>query len=212
MLGHKNTDRVADAFKEFQIRVTDGSDATRDALASLGLDEELGGQIARGEVAFDEGFNQMQTALLSMDADLREQAGVALFGTQWEDTMRGVIGDIDLATAGVVALDGATLAAGDAVNRDLGSAWQNVQRSATGALMPLVEPFVQLLNDVAVPALNAFAGKIDSLAQSEGFKVLVHDLGLIAELTFDAGTGFFNFLSKPVPGTNPHIRGEEPGS
>ena len=201
--GARDTDKVADVFKEFQIRVMDGSTSTRDALASLGIDTELGAQMARGEVAFDEGFNQIQASLLSMDEASREQAGVALFGTQWEDTMRGIIDDIDLASAGLGVMNGAAITAGDAANNNLGAAWQNVKRSAVDALIPLLEPFVQMMKDIAIPALNAFAGKIDSLAQSEGFKVLVHDLGVIADLTVDAGTGFFNFLSKPIPGTNP---------
>ena len=183
--GAQNTDRVADAFKEFQIRVTDGSDTTRDALASLGLDEELGGQMARGEVAFDEGFNQMQTALLSMDADLREQAGVALFGTQWEDTMRGVIGDIDLATAGVVALDGATLAAGDAANRNLSSGWQTVQKSATAVLLPLVMPFVDAVKGPAIDAVFGLGQRLQDIGDSAVFEILAKGAAFAAEKVGD---------------------------
>ena len=91
--GAKDTDVIADAFKEFSLRAIDGSKATSDAYKGLGLDAKAtaadiaaGGQTANGATA-----EVLQRLNEIKDPLKQNQLGVALFGTQWEDTLRQIL-------------------------------------------------------------------------------------------------------------------------
>jgi len=85
--GAYQIDFLNDAMKEFGIRSKDNSKASREAFEALGFDADVmtakfaaGGETARA--AFDE----VNAALMSTDdAVKRNEAGVALWGTKWED-------------------------------------------------------------------------------------------------------------------------------
>jgi hypothetical protein len=108
--GARDTDYIADAFKELGIRVIDGSKSTSDALKDLGLSaKKIPEQIAAGgpqaEAAIETIIKKIQGI---KDPVKQNQVGTALFGTQWEDTMRNIIGSIDPAKAKMQDLAGAT--------------------------------------------------------------------------------------------------------
>ena len=80
-------DYMNDAIKEFGIRVIDGSDTTAEGFAAIGMNANTMAQkfVQGGETA-QEAFWDVIEALNEMDDEVaRNQAGVALFGTKWED-------------------------------------------------------------------------------------------------------------------------------
>lgn len=153
--GVLGTDKAADAFKEFRVRIQDGSTATSAGLQQLGIDAaQLGQQMASGQVTAAQAFQMVIGKLNDTDdANVRMQAGVALLGTQFED----------LGTAGALALDltgtkmddlaGAT----DSLNakyQNWGSLWEGFKRQAMDALLPLSEGMLNLANG-AMPTVQA---------------------------------------------------------
>ncbi|MDX2694946.1 phage tail tape measure protein [Streptomyces ipomoeae] len=85
--GARDTDIIADAFKEFSIRAVDMSDTSREAYKALGLDAKaMEQQIGQGGDAAQRGLQTVLDKLRSMkDPVAREAAAVGLFGTQAED-------------------------------------------------------------------------------------------------------------------------------
>jgi hypothetical protein len=101
--GARDTDYAADAFKEFNIRIIDGTELTKGALKALGKDfanipQEIvkGGPAALG--ALDKVIDKIKTI---KDPIKQNEIGVALFGTQWEDTMKQVVSSVDISTAAI---------------------------------------------------------------------------------------------------------------
>ncbi|HEX7349585.1 phage tail tape measure protein [Brachybacterium sp.] len=115
--GARNSDVAADALKEFSIRAQDDSEATRQAFKDLGLDaDEMGKAISEGGDTAKDGLDTVLDGLRSIEDPMaRNAAGVALFGTMWEDMGNG---------AGVLAMDLDTL----------GGSWVNVGDTAADAM------------------------------------------------------------------------------
>lgn len=146
--GVRNTDLAADALKEFSIRAIDGSQSTRDAFTSLGLDADQAGQaFAAGG---DQALGMSRTVLLALanvkDPMERNRIGTELMGTQWEDTGKA-INKLDLAKARdeLGRVDGAAKAAGDSLSNGPGAAIESVKRkievAVDGIKVKLAEAF-----------------------------------------------------------------------
>lgn len=107
--GARNTDIMADAFKEFSLRVVDGSSLSRGALSDLGLD------VDKTMAAFGKGGPEAKAALDTVidrinavqDPVERNRIGVALMGTQWEDAAKDVLGFMNVLPGTSTALDAA---------------------------------------------------------------------------------------------------------
>lgn len=80
-------DFLNDAFKEFSIRAKDGSQTTADGMALLGLDAtKLGEEFAAGGDRAYQAFKLVNEKLAACKSNVdRNAAGVALYGTKWED-------------------------------------------------------------------------------------------------------------------------------
>ena len=80
-------DKVGDAVKEFGIRAIDGSKTTADGFAALGLNAgTMASKLAAGGDSAKSAFQETLNALAGMkDPVAQNAAGVALFGTMWED-------------------------------------------------------------------------------------------------------------------------------
>ena len=80
-------DKVGDAVKEFGIRTKDMSEGTNTAFETIGLKAvEMGKQFANGGEDASLAFDQVINGLSNIEDPLkRNEAGVALFGTTWED-------------------------------------------------------------------------------------------------------------------------------
>lgn len=115
--GARNTDFVADALKEFSIRAQDGAQTTIEAYQMLGLNaEEMGQKMAAGGDGAREGLDQVLDGLRAIEDPMaRNAAGVALFGTKWEDLGNG---------SSVLAMN----------LDELGEAWDNTGNAAQTAM------------------------------------------------------------------------------
>ena len=129
--GAWNLDKIGDAVKEFSIRAIDGSASTAEGFEAIGLNaDEMAWKFTQGGDTAKTAFKQTVAALISMEDPIaRDAAGVALFGTMWED-----LGVDAVASLGNIQ-DGA-YATGDAINaikqvkfNDIGSAVEGLKRS-----------------------------------------------------------------------------------
>jgi phage-related minor tail protein len=91
--GARDTDVLADALKEFSLRSIDGSKLTSDGFKALGIDaKQASADIAAGGDGAQIALQKTLRALNKIkDPIAQNAAGVALFGTQWEDTLRVIL-------------------------------------------------------------------------------------------------------------------------
>jgi phage-related minor tail protein len=85
--GAFSIDKVGDAVKEFNIRSKDGSKASAEGYALLGLNaKSMTAQFAQGGDTAQQAFTKVMTSLNAIEDPVKKNtAGVALFGTQFED-------------------------------------------------------------------------------------------------------------------------------
>ena len=166
--GAFNLDKVGDAVKEMSIRVVDGSETTAEGFAAVGLDaDNMAAKFAAGGDSAKEAFNETIKALASMKDPLKQnQAGVALFGTMWEDLGPDVVtalADIETGTYDTSeALEGMRNIKYD----DLSSMLEGVGRSLETLLLPLGEaliPMVQQIIEELMPLLEEYIPVISEL-------------------------------------------------
>ena len=158
--GARNSDLVADALKEFQIRATDASDASAAGFQAIGLSaEEMTAKIAAGGEGAREGLDQVLDGLRAMeDPVARNAAGVALFGTQWEDLGDAILNlDVTTAVDKLGQVEGAAASAldtlGDNSAGKIESAKRNIEVAADGikgALATAFSPQIVTSNRTAV--------------------------------------------------------------
>lgn len=165
-LGIRNTDLIADGFKEFAIRVQDGSKLSTDALTGLGLSaEDIASEFAKGGDSAKVATDKVLEGLRNIEDPVeRNRLGVALFGTQFEDTA-GKIAQIDV-TPAVNQFDNATRAAdrmGATLNDNVSARVEAFKRQALGGIADITARYVipaftavkdVLINDV-VPAVQS---------------------------------------------------------
>ncbi len=176
--GAFNLDKVGDAVKEFSIRAIDGSETTSEGFAAIGLDaDKMAVRIAAGGDDAKTAFNETIAALAKIEDPIAQNAaGVALFGTMWED----------LGAEAVTALadieDGA-YDTGDALGEieavkydDLGSMLEGLKRSVEMLVLPLgemlipvltemIDEVLPLLQEQLPPILDSFSAFIPPLLQ-----------------------------------------------
>lgn len=182
--GARDADTAADAIKEFAIRAVDGSTTTVAGFKAIGLNaDDMAKKIGAGGPTARKAFGEVLTALNTIkDPVAREAAGVALFGTKWED-LGGAVKNANLGTAakslGEVA--GATSKAGDnmtTTKTKLSQLSRTIQQS-----------LVEAIAKYALPSLNDFV----SWFQGPGkFAIAAWAVG--------AGADVLSFLSKLVGG------------
>jgi len=186
--GTFSVDKLGDAFKEFGIRSKDGSDATKEAFTSLGLDaEKLTNDFAVGGEKGKAAFGKVTEALFAMkDPVAQGQAGVALFGTMWEDL--GVEGMEALTLIGDnVNKTGDTLKEINSIKYDsFGQALTGLGRQfEVGVLIPLGEK--------VLPKLNEFANYIQTNMPT--IKSNIDDAMSVAGKLFDGFSGAIIFAT-----------------
>lgn len=107
--GILGTDKAADAFKEFRVRIIDDSNLTREGLENLGFDpDKFIEEITKGEKSAIDAFGEVQEAMKrTEDKTVAFNAGVALMGTQFEDLGDTAVGEIDITKTKIEDLSGA---------------------------------------------------------------------------------------------------------
>jgi phage-related minor tail protein len=108
--GVLGTDKAADSFKEFRVRILDGSKTTSDALKQLGIDSDTFlSKVSNNTISSAEAFGTVINALRETDNEAtRMQAGVGLLGTQFEDLGTKSVLNIDIAKTKIEDFAGAT--------------------------------------------------------------------------------------------------------
>ncbi|BAK15855.1 phage-related minor tail protein [Solibacillus silvestris StLB046] len=155
--------------KEFQIRIKDNSDKTSDYMGLMSQSTlDLWEAQYQGKATVAEVAKSVVKDLQSMDNQVdANEAGVALFGTKWEDleskAMYAMLGSTDAMTD----FEGATQKAADAVENSIGnrmkSSWRNLQTSiaqstADGTGKEFVDTLASTV-EKAVPKITELATK-----------------------------------------------------
>lgn len=146
--GVRDVDLLADAVKEFGIRSVDGSKASAEGFKALGLNAgQMTKDFAKGGDTAKVAFNKTVTALLAMkDPVAQNAAGVALFGTQFEDLgIKGITalvntkGEIDKTKDALAKIN-------DVKYNTATEAIQGIKRNLeTGILLPLGKDILPML-------------------------------------------------------------------
>lgn len=216
--GSFSIDKIGDAIKEFTIRSKDGSDSSAEAFKMLGLNaDNMTKQFAAGGDVAEAAFFQVVEALNNMqDPVAKNAAGVALFGTMFEDLEAGVLKTYS-------SMKGASLDAAEAMReiervkyKDAGYAITQIGRTIQTALIPAAEqaglavfetmpaiqasiaaatPYVAQLGMVfanALPKIIDFAGEAVAAVASFGLTV-ADNWGIIEPILLTAGGLFAGF-------------------
>lgn len=145
-----NLDKVADAVREFSTRVVDNSVPTRAALDDIGIGvDNLYDAFATGDVTVAESLGLVIDHLRAIEDPIaRDTAGVALFGSMWED----------LGQAAIFALGDTEGALGDyrgAADEAFATATSGLEATAAKS-DALKEKFKVLLGEAVLPLKQGF--------------------------------------------------------
>lgn len=169
-------DYLNDALKEFNIRTKDGSNGTKEAFEALGFNaDELTKKFANGGSSAKEAFIEVTTALNNLDDNvLKNQIGVQLFGTKFEDL------EADAVTA-LTNIKGSISSSKDKLEEINKIKYNSFGEAVTGIgrqmqvnlLLPIAEGLLPVLNDLANRFAQAFQNEntknaIRSTAESIG--------------------------------------------
>lgn len=162
--GAFSIDKIGDAVKEMNIRMKDGNEETGEALANLGLNaDKTRKAFAEGGDAGREAFEEVMQALIKIEDPMeKNRAGVAIFGTQFEDLESEAID----ALAGVdyyTNMTGDTLKELDKIKyNSVGDAIKGVGRILmTDMVLPLQEKIMPFVND----SINKLKSGIESTSK-----------------------------------------------
>ena len=171
--GAWNLDKVGDAVKEFNIRAQDGSKTTADGFAAIGLSaDQMGQAIAQGGEKGQQAFTATIAALAAMKDPVQQNiAGVALFGTQWEDLRGQVVTAMADGVKGIGDFKGASDAAAKAAyDNNPALALTMAMRELQAAIGPALLPLADIIKNTVVPAIKEMADWFKNLSP-EGQKV-----------------------------------------
>ncbi len=154
--GAFNLDYVADSVKEFNIRVKDGSKGVSEAFGELGGNaQKTWNEFNKGKATSKEVMTAViQDLKLQDDAVKRNQLGVALFGTKWEDLESDVMLALDPTINKLGEVEGATVKAGDAIHNSLGAKFKELGRESSTFFEPLTEAFGKLAENTTTLLKN----------------------------------------------------------
>lgn len=193
--GAWNLDKVGDAVKEFNIRAKDGSKTTADGFKAIGMDaEKMGQAIAQGGEKGEQAFQATIAALAAMeDPVARNQAGVALFGTQWEDLETKVVAAMAEGVKGIEGFEGASAKASATMQDTFGNRLQSMWREAQSSLMPLANTLLDLAEKYLPPLISGIqkvVGVFTNLPDSVQVGILIFGglMAVIAPLLVVFGT------------------------
>lgn len=148
--GTFSVDKLGDAVKEFGIRVKDGSDSSAEAFETLGFDaDELFQIFNEGGDGAAEMMQKIVTELDTMPEGVEKTtAGVALFGTMWEDlgaegikALSNINGEADRTKTVMDEIK-------EAQYSDIGAQWSEIGRMIkTDFIMPMAEELLPIVKE-----------------------------------------------------------------
>lgn len=169
--GAFSIDKVGDAIKEFNVRAKDGSKSSMEAFAALGLNGQKATQMfAAGGQSAQVAFAEVVKRLSEMeDPVARNAAGVALFGTQFEDLEVKALEGFKAIQGSLPQIEGTMQQVSRAISSDLGSQLRIVSRSFMDLLLPAADSAAKAITDQMPKiskALAALAPQIEALSQT----------------------------------------------
>lgn len=169
--GAFSIDKVGDAIKEFNIRAKDGSTSSMEAFAALGLNGQKATQMfAAGGQSAQVAFAEVVKRLSEMeDPVARNAAGVALFGTQFEDLEVKALEGFKAIQGSLPQIEGTMQQVSRAISSDLGSQLRIVSRSFMDLLLPAADSAAKAITEQMPKiskALAALAPQIEALSQA----------------------------------------------
>lgn len=154
--GAFNLDKVGDAVKEFGIRSIDGSKTTLEGFEAIGLNaDDMASKIAQGGETAQQAFMATVAGLASIENEVaRNQAGVALFGTQWEDLRGDVVLAMTDSSDALSEFKGATKQAEETMHKGFGSRMTSMWRGLKTSIAETFEDSggPELLDTIATAA------------------------------------------------------------
>lgn len=160
--GTFSVDKLGDAFKEFNIRAQDTAASTTEGFELIGLNaDKMRKKFAQGGEVAKKATEETVAALFGLNDEVkRNQAGVDLFGTMWEDlgetgirALMNVNGEINKSSDALKKIDSTKYS-------DLGSQVQETGRYINNSLIqPIGTKLMPILNDLlksTVPPLKKF--------------------------------------------------------
>lgn len=129
--GIRNTDVASDSLKELSINVADGSKLTKQAFTAMGFDaDDMTRRFAQGGASARDALGAVLTALRDIkDPVDKENVGLALFKTKWEDAKTAIQNaNLKTAAADMGQVTGATDKATPEINKHA-DAWGNLGRA-----------------------------------------------------------------------------------
>nr|WGD78940.1 phage tail tape measure protein [Bacillus subtilis] len=149
--GAYNLDYVNDVFKEFQIRVKDGSKSTEQAMGQLSSGtQKVWKDFLQGKGTVKDVANAVLPELKGMDDQVAaNNIGVALFGTKWEDLEADALYSMGNINGSLDEANGAMGRVTKAQEESFGQRFQKALRSTAEALVPIGN----IILDLAMRAL-----------------------------------------------------------
>ena len=163
--GTFSVDKLGDAMKEFGIRVKDGSDSTAEAFEYLGYDaDKLFKTFNKGGKEAADMTQILIDELASMpDGVEKTTAGVALFGTMWEDLGEKGIEALSNLEGNISSTTDALTGINEVKYDTLGDALEGLRRTfETSVLVPLGEKLIPLVEDI-IAEIPVIVEKIENV-------------------------------------------------
>lgn len=167
--GAFSIDKVGDAIKEFNIRAKDGSKSSMEAFAELGLSGETATQrFAAGGERAQAAFVEVVKRLKEIDDPVkRNAAGLALFGTQFEDLEAKALDGFLAIEGELPKMSGTMKSVASAMQATLGTQVTVVARQFTDLLLPASQEAATALRD-QMPSISASIASISPQVQALG--------------------------------------------
>lgn len=164
--GAFNLDKVGDAVKEMSIRVIDGSKSTQEGFQALGLNaDEMASKFAAGGDSAKEAFNQVISGLANMEDPVAQNtAGVALFGTMWEDLGPEVVTQLASIEDGAYATSEELDKMAKVKYDNLGDMMAALSRQVELLLIPVGEALIPAISELVEGLLPALTPMLESLS------------------------------------------------
>lgn len=165
--GTFSVDKLGDAMKEFGIRVKDGSDSTAEAFKYLGYDsKKLFKTFNKGGEDASKATQKIIDKLISMpDGVEKTTAGVALFGTMWEDLGEKGIAALGNLNGDITKTKDALTGINEVKYSSLSDALGGLKRVfETSVLVPLGEKLIPVVENL-IDKIPEISAKVEELQQ-----------------------------------------------
>lgn len=199
--GVLGVDKVSDAFKEFNVRILDGSKTTSDALARLGLTHLLD-DLNTGKITAADALGSITQRLGEVDEATRRQTGVALIGTQFEDLAFDVDAFAGVTESAFGQVGGATEGL-NARFANLSSVGQGIWRQLLVATEPVGGAILQIANAAMPYITSAFQTAAPYIATASQ---AIADFVTSVLAAPNPIQGFITAVNNILPGLGPLIQ------